>query len=62
MSKSIYGPVTDWATDFDHVDPSYNENAHRIWASLRGGCPMAHTERYGGAWLPLTHEFVREIA
>jgi cytochrome P450 len=62
MKNSMYGPVSDWARDFDHVDPAYNDNAHTIWASLRQTCPMAKTERYGGAWLPLTHEYVREIA
>ena len=60
--KSIYGPVTNWQTDFDHADPSYNENAHAIWNDLRGTCPVAHTERYGGTWLPVTHDLVHEIA
>mgnify|MGYP000984372246 CR=1 FL=1 len=60
--KSIYGPVTNWQTDFDHADPSYNENAHEIWSELRGTCPVAHTERYGNTWLPVTHEYVHEIA
>ncbi|TVR21229.1 MAG: cytochrome P450 [Ilumatobacter sp.] len=60
---SIYGPVTDWATDFDHVDPEYNPNAHQIWDDLReNGCPVASSERYGGLWAPLTHEYVREVA
>lgn len=62
MSGSIYGPVTDWATDFDHADPSYNPNAPQIWADLRRGCPVAHTDRYGGAWLPVTHRDVSAIA
>ncbi|MBM3800254.1 MAG: cytochrome P450 [Actinobacteria bacterium] len=60
--KSIYGPVTDWVTDFDHGDPQYNRHAHAIWAELRDKCPVAHSERYGGTWLPVTHELVREIA
>lgn len=59
---SIYGPVTDWATDFDHADPAYNRNAHAIWSELREACPVAHSDRYGGTWLPVTHETVREIA
>jgi len=62
MADSIYGPVDDWATDFDHADPDYNRQAHRIWDDLRGRCPVAHSERYGGMWVPLTHELVREIA
>jgi cytochrome P450 len=52
----------DWATDFDHADPAYNRNAPAVWEELRGKCPVAHTTRYGGAWLPVTHEHVREIA
>ncbi len=59
---SIYGPVTDWATDFDHAEPSYNANAPAVWAELRGTCPIAHTERYNGAWLPVTHADVSQIA
>ena len=59
---SIYGPVTDWATDFDHAEPDYNANAHAVWAELREGCPVAHTDRYNGAWLPVTHELVSQIA
>jgi cytochrome P450 len=62
MSGSIYGPVSDWSTDFDHADPQYNRHAHEIWSELRGSCPVAHSDRYGGTWLPVTHEHVREIA
>jgi cytochrome P450 len=59
----IYGPVTDWATDIDHAEPEYNERAHEIWDELReGGCPIAHTDRYGGMWAPITHELVKEVA
>lgn len=59
---SMYGPVTDWATDFDHADPEYNRHAHEIWADLRERCPVAHTDRYHGAWLPVTHADVTRIA
>lgn len=62
-TTSTYGPVTDWATDLDHVDPSYNRDAPQIWRDLvDGGCPVAHSDRYGGMWAPLTHEFVSEVA
>jgi cytochrome P450 len=62
-ATSIYGPVTDWATDIDHADPDYNPRAPEIWAELRErGCPVAHTDRYGGMWAPITHDLVREIA
>jgi cytochrome P450 len=59
----IYGPVTDWATDLDHADPEYNPRAPEIWAELReAGCPVAHSDRYGGMWAPITHELVKEVA
>ncbi len=59
----ITEPVSDWATDLDHTDPRYNANAHEIWQTLRAsGCPVAHSDRYGGLWAPLTHELVREVA
>ena len=54
---------TDWATDIDHADPSYNPRAPEIWAELRdAGCPVAHTDRYDGMWAPITAELVREVA
>jgi cytochrome P450 len=60
---SMYGPVSNWATDIDHADPNYNPNAPEIWKDLRdSGCPIAHTERYGGMWAPITHELVNEVA
>jgi cytochrome P450 len=62
MPKSIYGPVTNWDNDFDHADPAYNENVYEIWESMREKCPVAHTNRYGGVWLPLTYEMIRAIA
>jgi cytochrome P450 len=58
-----YGPVSDFTTDFDHADPNYNPNAPKVWKELReGGCPVAHSDRYGGMWVPLTHDTVQEIA
>ncbi|MCU0260656.1 MAG: cytochrome P450 [Ilumatobacteraceae bacterium] len=55
-------PVTDWATDFDHTDPAWQRDPYPIWSELRGSCPMAHSERFGGTWLPTTHELVSQIA
>jgi hypothetical protein len=58
-----YGPVDDFTTDFDHADPAYNPKAPEVWKELReGGCPVAHSDRYGGMWVPLTHDTVHEIA
>ncbi len=55
-------PVADWATDFDHTDPAYAEAAPEIWDRLRATCPVAHSERNGGTWLPTRHADVSAIA
>jgi cytochrome P450 len=58
-----YGDVTDWATDLDHANVDYNRNAPEIWKHLReSGCPVAHSDRYGGMWMPVTHDTVHEVA
>jgi cytochrome P450 len=58
-----YGPVSDYRTDFDHAAPEYNPVAPEVWRELReSGCPVAHSERYGGMWVPITHETVNEVA
>jgi cytochrome P450 len=63
VPMSSYGPVADWATDLDHADPAYNRAAPQIWRSIReAGCPVAHSDRYHGMWVPLTHEYVAEVA
>jgi cytochrome P450 len=59
---SINPPVEDFATDWDHADPEWVNNPYPIWEDLRERCPVAHTERYGGAWFPATHEGVSKIA
>ena len=50
-------PVTDWRTDWDHLDPQWRDNPFPIWDELRQG-PIARTERFEGAWLPTRYEDV----
>lgn len=59
---SINPPVEDFATDWDHADPEWVNDPYPIWEDLRERCPVAHTQRYGGAWFPATHEGVSKIA
>jgi len=54
--------VTDWEHDFDHTDPAYVADPFPIWDELRTTCPIAHSDRYGGTWLPVTHADVAAIA
>ena len=55
-------PVLDFATDFDHTDAEWVNDPYTIWEDLRQRCPVAHTDRYGGAWFPATHAGVSAIA
>jgi cytochrome P450 len=55
-------PVADWATDFDHTDPQWVADPYPIWDELRASCPVAHSDRYGGTWLPVRHEDVAAVA
>jgi cytochrome P450 len=54
--------VTDWATDFDHTDPSWVADPYPIWDELRARCPVAHSDRYGGTWLPVRHRDIAAVA
>ena len=55
-------PVIDWASDFDHTDPVWVDNPFPIWDDLRKQCPIAHSERYNGVYLPTRHEDISAIA
>ena len=55
-------PVTDWAADFDHLDPRWVEDPYPIWQKLRDTCPIAHTDRYMGVYFPTRYEDVRAVA
>ena len=61
-SEIITGPVGDWATDFSHLEPEWSADPYPIQDDLRQRCPVAHTERFGGAWLPTRYEDVAAIA
>jgi cytochrome P450 len=61
-SEIITGPVRDWATDFSHLEPEWSADPYAIQDDLRRRCPIARTERFGGAWLPTRYEDVAAIA
>jgi cytochrome P450 len=55
-------PVTDWAADFDVMDPRYLADPFSIWDGLRQTCPIPHTNRRKSSWMPLRYEDVTAIA
>ena len=58
----INPPVEDFATDFDHTDEAWVADPYPIMDDLRERCPVAHSDRYGGLWAPMTYETVSAIA
>jgi cytochrome P450 len=61
-NEIITGPVADWATDFSHLEPEWSADPYPIQDDLRQRCPIAHTRRFGGAWLPTRFADVEQIA
>lgn len=55
-------PVTDWASDWDHLDPAWVIDPYPIWQELRKRCPVAHTNRYRGVYFPTRYGDIRDIA
>ncbi len=55
-------PVQDWATDFDHTDDQWAADPYPIWDELRETCPIPHSERYGGVWMPTRYDDVAAVA
>ncbi|GAA4082477.1 cytochrome P450 [Nonomuraea soli] len=62
INEVVTGPVSDWATDFSHAEPEWAADPYPIQDDLRQRCPIAHTDRFGGAWLPTRYEDVSAIA
>ena len=61
--QRVRRPVTDWAGDWDWLDPAWGAEAPEIWQSLRdAGCDVAFTERYGRAWMPIGYDAISEVA
>jgi cytochrome P450 len=61
-NEIVTGPVADWASDFSHLEPEWAADPYPIQDDLRGRCPIAHTGRFGGGWLPTRYEDVAAIA
>jgi cytochrome P450 len=61
-NEIVTGPVSDWATDFSHLEPEWSADPYPIQDDLRQRCPIAHTERFGGGWLPTRYADVAAIA
>jgi cytochrome P450 len=61
-SQIVTGPVSDWATDFSHMEPEWAADPYPIQDDLRQRCPIARTDRFGGGWLPTRYADIAAIA
>ncbi|MEX2227445.1 MAG: cytochrome P450 [Dehalococcoidia bacterium] len=55
-------PVGNWTADYDIFSPEYVKDPFPIWDEIRGKCPIAHTERWGGSFMPTRYEDLFNIA
>ena len=49
-------------TDYDIFDPGFVKDPYPVVDELRDRCPIAHSERWGGSWLPTRYEDVVAMA
>ena len=54
--------VSDSERDVDLFGHEYVQDAPEVWKRLRSECPVAHTSRDGGGWLPTTYTDISSIA
>jgi len=55
-------PVSDVTTDYDMFDADYLRDPFTAWAEMQDRCPIAHTDRYGGSWLPTKYDDLQAMA
>ncbi|SVD20672.1 uncharacterized protein METZ01_LOCUS373526, partial [marine metagenome] len=55
-------PVNDWSSDYDIFDEDYVRDPSPVWEELRTKCPIAHTERWGGSWMPTKYADLQAFA
>jgi len=55
-------PVKNWTTDYDIFSPEYIKDPFPIWDKIRDTCPVAHTDRWGGSFMPTRYEDLFNIA
>jgi cytochrome P450 len=54
--------VKDWASDYDIFSREYIRDPFPVWDELREKCPVAHSERWGGSWMPTRYADLFAIA
>jgi cytochrome P450 len=53
------GSPTDWLSDYDIFDPQFVRDPYPVMSSIRESeCPVAHSDRWGGSWMPTRYDDV----
>ena len=55
-------PRCEWADDYDLFSPEFCADPFSQWDAMRQGCPVAHSDRWGGSWMPVHYNDIRTIA
>ena len=54
---------TDWIADYDIFDPAFVRDPYPTMSEIRESqCPIAHTERWGGSWMPTRYDDIVAVA
>ena len=53
------GSPTDWLSDYDIFDPQFVRDPYPVMTTIRESeCPVAHSDRWGGSWMPTRYDDV----
>jgi len=59
---TIEAGTIDWTTDYDVLDAEFVANPYPFFDDLRQQCPVPHSNRWGGSWMPTTYADVSAVA
>ncbi|BBL79281.1 cytochrome P450 [Rubrobacter xylanophilus] len=52
-----------WADNYDIFSSEFTDDPFSLWDKMReGGCPVAHSDLWGGSWMPVEYDDIRQIA
>jgi cytochrome P450 len=62
-NMSGVGPhCCEWADDYDLFSLEFSTDPFSCWDAMRQGCPIAHSDRWGGSWMPVHYHDIHMIA
>ena len=56
-------PAENGHDGYDIFSPGFRTDPYATWSAMRAsGCPVAHSGQWGGSWMPVRYDTIREIA